>query len=134
MKFSVLIILFLFINHPVIAAGAHFWFGKTMITSKAEDRWGKDPFILERFKNGSTKDRAKMAASIIRGKKAWIGRPLSEIREQLGPHDGFYFTDIIPAYLIEVAEKKGDESWQIVFLPDNARMISDVIIHKNCCN
>ena len=91
MRHIILIILFVFVTEPVFAIGSHFWFGKTMITPKAKVRWGGEAFVLERFKNGSPKDRAKMTAALVRGKKAWIGRPMTEIHETFGQHDGFYW-------------------------------------------
>ncbi len=107
------------------------WFGKKMTVEKAEKRWGGEGFDASRFKNGGLTERSKMASSLLRNKNRWIGRPIEDIRKELGNHDGYYFTDTIPAYLITWAEKSNDEIWQIVFLPDGNYLVKDVIIEQN---
>ena len=135
MKVKLLLVFGLFLTPSVMSAiGSHFWFGKTITALRAETVWGKETFANEKFKNGTVAERAKMAASLLRQKKAWKGRPLTDVTTLLGQHDGFYFTDSIPAYLIQIPEKSGEEAWQVVFLPNSDRMVEDIIIHKNCCN
>lgn len=107
------------------------WFGKTMSPTEAQKRWGSEDFDANKFKNGSLQTRAKMAVAIVKNKKTWIGKSFPDLKKMLGEHDGFYFTDTIPAYFITDAEKMGDEAWQIVFLPDNDRKVKDVIIELN---
>lgn len=107
------------------------WFGKTMSAAEAQRRWGSEEFDAARFKKGDMPARAKMASSLIKHKNQWIGKSVQELKKSIGEHDGFYFTDTIPAYFITDAQKEGDEAWQIVFLPDNARNIKDVIIELN---
>lgn len=126
--------LYLILMLNILGGTAHaqlIWFGKKMSASKAEARWGSEPFDAKKFKDGDYPTRAKMAASLIKNKKQWIGRPLTDIREQLGSHDGYYFTDMVPAYLITWGEKKGDETWQIVFLPDTEYKVKELIIELN---
>ena len=112
-------------------AANQFWFGKTMDPAKAEARWGHDEFRPQAFKAATPEARAKMAASAVRNKRLWIGKSLPEVRQELGSHDGYYFTDSIPAYLVQIAETAADETWQVVFLPDNKNRVKDVIIHRN---
>lgn len=57
-----------------------------------------------------------------------------EIRELLGPFDGFYFTDAYPTYLIQIGKSHSEDTWQIVFLLDDDRLVKKFIIHKNCCD
>jgi len=44
---------------------------------------GREEFNIDRFKKGDIGERAKMAASLIRTKKNWIGKPIKEIEENL---------------------------------------------------
>ncbi len=59
---------------------------------------------------------------------------VSEVREKLGKFDGHYFSESFPTYLIQTANKKGEESWQIVFLIDAEKKTKEIIVHKNCCD
>jgi hypothetical protein len=122
--------LFMMLATSTVASG--FWFGKTMSLKEAEKRWGKKEFSAAEFKTASVDDRAKMAASLISKKKdLYVGKPIHIIRNELGGHDGYYFTDWIPAYVILMGRKLGEETWQVVFLPDEKDLIKDIIIHKN---
>ncbi len=75
-----------------------------------------------------------MAQSILKNKNKFVGKPIQDIHAEFGRHDGFYFSDWIPAYIIQDAKKKGDDVWQIVFTPDKHKKVSDIIVHKNCCD
>lgn len=110
----------------------HFWRGETMPTRTIQKMWGKSDFSAEVFKSAAPEVRAKMAYSLIKSKK-YIGKSALKVRDELGSTDGYYFSDIYPAYIINEPQKKGDDVWQIVFLLKNDRTISDVIVHKNCC-
>jgi hypothetical protein len=57
-----------------------------------------------------------------------------EIRELLGTADGYYFSDVFPAYMIHRSQDPKGDSWQIVFLLTNDRRVDDVVVHKNCCD
>ncbi len=74
-----------------------------------------------------------MAYSIMTSKK-FLGLQANAVRDRLGDFDGHYFSESYPTYLIQIAEKKGEESWQIVFLIDKDRKTKEVIVHKNCCD
>ena len=108
-----------------------FIFGKTMSASAAETKWGKADFNSQIFKSATSGERAKMASAMVRQKNLWIGKSIKDIREELGTHDGYYFTDSIPAYLIQETETRDGEAWQVVFIPDNRYKIKDLIIHRN---
>ena len=119
----------LFISTTSSAQG--FWFGKTMSASAAETKWGKAEFNSQKFKTATSGERAKMASTMVRQKNLWIGKSIKDIRKELGTHDGYYFTDSIPAYLIQETETRDGEAWQVVFIPDNRYKIKDLIIHRN---
>lgn len=110
----------------------HFWRGELMSLKKVEKKWGQSEFSAERFKTAPPSEKAKMAYSLIKSKK-YIAKSVIDIRQDLGDPDGYYFSDIYPAYIITDSQKKGDDVWQIVFLLDKNRTISEVVVHKNCC-
>ena len=58
------------------------------------------------------------------------GMKTPEVRAELGDPDGFYFRDSFPAYIIDEGTQEG---FQIVFLLNNQFKVSNVIVHKNCC-
>ena len=128
-KFSRILCLILFITGNAFAQG--FWFGKTMTATAAEAKWGQEEFNVPRFKDAALTERGKMASALLRKKATWIGKSFHDVQSELGSPDGHYFSDMIPAYLIQVAETSQGETWQIVFLPDNNYKIKDVIIHRN---
>lgn len=132
MKIALLSLIFL--AATAFGAIGHFWFGKTLSAAEAEQRWGKQEFSIADFKASQVGQRSKMTATLIRRKKEWIGKPISEVEKQLGKYDGYYFTDWIPAYIINVRKDEKDDLWQIVFLPDTEEKVKDIIIHKNCCD
>jgi hypothetical protein len=128
--------LFMFVLFFSISAFCvqHFWRGKTISADEAVKRWGAVEFDANKFKSGELKTRASMAASLKRREKEFKGKSVLEIREALGPTDGFYFTDVYPTYLIQIGKNHKEETWQIVFLLNNNRRVEGIIIHKNCCD
>ncbi len=113
----------------------HFWKGETLSSSEVKKRWGNEPFDVGRFKSGNTAIRATMAYSLMKEKKdLFIGKPAIEIRELLGPNEGYYFTDIYPVYFIQEGKDHTEDTWQIVFLIDRNEKVAEIIVHKNCCD
>ena len=49
----------------------------------------------------------------------------------VGNHTGYYYTESLPTYLIEIAPTRAQDSWQIVFLRDRDRKVSEFVIYKN---
>lgn len=117
------------------SSSKHFWHGDLMSEKKVCERWGKQALNVKKFKSAGegSSVRAKMACSLIKNKKKFLGKDTGEIMKLFGSCDGHYFSDMIPAYLIEIASKKGQDSWQIVFLIDRRERVSDIVVHKNCC-
>lgn len=111
----------------------HFWGGTTMTSSDVKKKWGSQDFDESGFKNGDMNQRSKMAYSILKNSKQYVGKSVGDIRKNLGPHDGFYYKDVFPSYLIQVGKSKTEETWQIVFELDGNRNVSDIFVHKNCC-
>lgn len=111
----------------------HFWRGKTLSAQEVAQKWGVGEFDTTKFKTGDEKVRASMAYSAIIKKKDFVGKLVTDIRQQLGAPDGYYFSDVFPAYMIYRGQGEKEDSWQLVFLLSNERRVSDVIVHKNCC-
>lgn len=106
---------------------------QTFLDSKtAEMKWGSRPFSSEEFKKGPLKLRAQMAVNLIKG-KLFQGKKASEVKTDLGPFTGHFWSSSVPAYLIEEGWISNSDSWQIVFLLDDSGKVKEVRIHKNCC-
>jgi hypothetical protein len=57
-----------------------------------------------------------------------------EIHEKLGPSTGYYFSDLVPAYVIGDLSHGRTETWQIILIPDeDSKVVEEVKIHKKCC-
>ncbi len=116
---------------PLVRA---FQIGETMSLTNAEKRWGKAPFDGERFKAGTPEDRSKMAVDLIK-KKYFVGKAPAEVFSALGRADGHFFSDAIPAYLLNEGWRTNMDTWQVVFLLNGkTEKVSEVIIQKNCCD
>jgi hypothetical protein len=111
----------------------HFWRGELMPPPRVEKQWGHAKFDSLKFKIGDTAVRASMAFDLINS-KSYVGKSRLTVIKELGPSDGYYFSGLIPAYLINNPPKKGDDVWQIVFLLNKNGVVSKVVVHKNCCD
>lgn len=103
-----------------------------MDLGQAEARYGVQTFVASSFRTGSTVERAKMAVSLVK-KKVFVGMTPQQIKKELGNFTGYFFSDYIPAYLIEEGWEKGNDTWQLVFLLDDSGHVNEIRIHKNCC-
>ena len=104
-----------------------------MSLSEAENRWGQKDFSPEEFKKEKANNRAKMAVSLIK-KKQFIGKTSTQVKESLGEFSGHFWSHNIPTYLIEEGWNQKLDTWQLVFLLDEAGKVKEVRIHKNCCD
>lgn len=130
--FVKMLILIAFISTVAASAAMGLLRSDFMSLSDASKRWGEKPFVAEQFRKGDEKTRASMAASLIHSKK-YIGKTVETVLSELGDPDGYYFSETVPAYVIE-RKSKPKEVWQLVFLPDSKKhLIEEVKIHKNCC-
>ncbi len=123
----------LMMSFSLARAAGHFWTGTVLSAAQVAQKWGQQSFDALRFKSGDEKVRSAMAHSILINKKNFLGRPVLELKKELGDPDGFYFSDVLPAYLIQRAKSANGESWQIVFLLTKDRRVDEIIVHKNCC-
>jgi len=135
MKKIIIAILILITIPCFYILGKHFWRGELMSPSKVCKKWGIAPLDIERFRK--TQDisvRASMTCSLLKEQKKFIGKDPIEIREIFGNFDGFYFSEFYPTYMIESDDIKETPAWQIVFLIDRKQKISEIVVHKNCCD
>ncbi len=128
-------ILFIMAISIVYARKKYFNPGEFMSLKEVCQRYGTKPLNVAEFKRAEEDRsiRAKMACSLLKNQKKYIGLDSSEIRNILGNYSGYYFNESFPTYLINHAEKKGQDVWQILFLIDKEQKISKVVVHKNCC-
>jgi hypothetical protein len=119
-------------SFTVIAHGDYLKKQIFMDLPQAERRYSSQTFSALSFKRGTSTERGKMAVSLIKG-KAYVGKTSTEIKETLGDFTGYFFSESVPAYLIDEGWKEGKDTWQIVFLLGDAGRVNDVRINKNCC-
>lgn len=125
---------FIGLSFAGFSVAKHFWRGETMSQSKVEKKWGSSPLNLEEFRNGELKSRAKMAFSLLKDQKKFFGKDVWEVRKEFGDPDGFYFKDMFPAYIIDEGVGEDPDTWQVVFMLDKHNKVSEIIVHKNCCD
>ncbi len=138
MKKSILVIIAVFLCFSQVQA-KHFWQGELMSVKKACKKWGAASLDVSKFKaaEGNKNEesiRAKMTCSLLKNQKKYIGKDTLKIRKLFGNYTGHYFSEMYPAYIIETAKTKEQDTWQIVFFIDNRRKISKIVVHKNCCD
>lgn len=99
-------------------------------------RWGDGPLDLAAFRAAQDDEpvRAAMACSLLKTQDDYVGMHMREIRPLFGEYTGYFFSEAQPTYLIEIAQTKEEESWQILFFNDLDRKIRKIVVHKNCCN
>lgn len=106
-----------------------------MSVSEVCERWGDGPLDVAAFRAAEDDEpaRAAMACSLLKNQDDYAGMHRSEIEPLFGDSTGYFWNEAQPTYLIEIAETKADDSWQIVFLHDLDRRVTEIVVHKNCC-
>lgn len=111
------------------------WWNKDfMCLGEVCKRWGDRPLNVEEFRTNGEENRylrARMACSLLKNQKQYVGMEVSETREKFGLPDGYYVSEAHPAYLISGAEEGKADVWQILFLSTNGR-IDEIVVHR-CC-
>ena len=137
MKKTILSLAGAFILVSAVYAGVKkkFWPAEFMSLKEVCRRWGERPLDEAKFKAAvdNRSARAETACSLLKNQKKYKGKSIDQIKEIFGPPDGWFFNEAFSAYVINKAEKKGDDVWQILFLIDRHRKISKIVVHKNCC-
>ncbi len=106
--------------------------GKFLTLQEIKKRWGEKPFSPNAFKAAPVKEKAAMAHDLIK-RKTLIGKTAPEIKAFLGPTSGYFWSERIPTYFIEEGWGEQKDSWQLVFIIDEKERVTDVRVHKNCC-
>jgi len=104
---------------------------KQMSLDEAKKRWGQKPFSAEAFQKGNWRVRAPLAVDLLAHKEIYVGKTEQQLRKELGKHDGFFWRDSIPAYIIEDGLETGKDSWQIVFFVGMNDRVDDLRIYEN---
>ena len=135
--FGVLILSLLFAADalPSLRAVWRFVNPDYMSVSEVCRRWGERPFDVAAFRAADEDEsvRAAMTCSLLRNQDDYVGMHRLEINPLFGNPTGFYYTEFIHTYIIESAKTRAQDSWQIVFLLDRDRKVSEIVVHKNCC-
>ncbi len=111
----------------------------TMPIDQVCERWGSTPFDANAFAQGDEDTRASMACDLIKNNQSqFVGKPFAEIRDTLGSYDGYYMSKIFPAYIIKSSatreEAIADGTWQLLFRIGGDQKISEIVVHRNCCD
>lgn len=100
---------------------------------KAEAKWGVKALDRESFRLAGHAGRAAMAVDIVK-RNLYVGKPMTLVRQELGPPDSYFFSDTIFAYKIMPFPGTDKENWHLVFMPDQKlEKVKEVKIHKKCC-
>lgn len=105
-------------------------------TKDAKAKWGIQSFSPEKFKSFKSEPmkRAPMAVELLATQNL-KGRKMADIIKMLGAQDGYFFSDAILAYKIQIPNEKSKESWQLLFIPDEALLnVKEIKIHRRCCD
>lgn len=103
---------------------------KSLTLEEAEKKWGVREFSKDVFKKGPSRERAQMAIDIVKSKK-FINEKKEVLVDSLGRHDGFFYDDRVPAYVLEEPENTSEIIWQLVFLTDWKGNITDYRFLEN---
>lgn len=103
---------------------------KSLTLEEAEKKWGAREFSKEVFKKGPSKERAQMAVDLVKRKK-FLNEKKEVLVDLLGRHDGFFYDDRVPAYILEEPENNSEINWQLIFLTDWKGNITDYRFLEN---
>ena len=98
-------------------------------------RWGERPLDVAAFRSAEDNEpvRGAMACSLLKNQDDHVGMDTQEIEQLFGDPGGYFISEIHPAYLIEIAKTRKDDSWQVVFMTGRDAKVTDIFVHKNCC-
>lgn len=109
---------------------------KFMDVKAAQAKWGQEKLDKNKFKNsGYNGDsiKAKMAAHIV-GKQIYKGSEIALVYKELGTTNGYFISDLSPAYVLQRPTEEKSEGWQLVFIPtEDSKKVKEVRILKTCC-
>lgn len=107
-----------------------------MDVKTAKAKWGNEKLDKNKFKDsGYSGDsiKAKMAAYIIE-KQIYKGSEIVLVYKELGTANGYFISDLSPAYVLQRPTEEKNEGWQLVFIPtEDSKKVKEVRIVKTCC-
>ena len=119
----------------VFAGKSHIPLGEYLSIREVCQRWENRPLDVTAFRSAEDDEpvRAAMACSLLKNQDDYVGIDMREIEQLFGDPRGYFISESHPAYLIETAKTKKDNSWQIVFMTNRDAKVTKIIVHKNCC-
>ncbi len=110
---------------------AFYLYNNELYLFEAKFIWPSSKFTVEHFKQGSTLERASMAADLISSKN-FIGLRCESIPIALGPRTGdYYVSDSNHTYKLT---EKSSANWILTFVCSDKGIVEQVIIRKSCCS
>ena len=123
----------IFYLFSVLACSNYFFDGEFLAHDKFAKKFGIEKFSVSKFKAGTPSQRAKMVNNLVTTKH-YVGKSLKKVYEDLGGSTGYFFSDLIPAYILNEEKKGVREVWQLVFIPQKDKhIVEKVVVHKKCC-
>jgi hypothetical protein len=108
-----------------------------MDVKTAKAKWGYQKLDKNKFKeSGFDGDsvKAKMATYIIE-KQIFKGSEITLVYKELGPANGYFISDLSPAYVLQRPTDNKNEGWQLIFVPtEDGKKVKEVRIVKTCCD
>lgn len=107
-----------------------------MDVKAAKAKWGYQKLDKNKFKNSGYEGdsiKAKMAAYIIE-KQIYKGSEIALVYKELGTANGYFISDLSPAYVLQRPTEEKNEGWQLVFIPtEDNKKVKNVRVIKTCC-
>ncbi len=120
-----------------IAASSVFNKYKYANASFAKKNWGSEPLNQKEFRESGFKGdlvKAKMAYTIVKN-QLYKDKPISLVFKELGRANGYFMSDLSPAYVLQRPTKEKNEGWQLAFIPTkDGKRVKEVRIFKSCCD
>lgn len=99
------------------------------------EKWGDVPFNASQFKNRSPRQRAAMAADIVRNQR-YMGQPIDHVFRDLGQGDFYQNLKEVSEYTLERAGTGWRDSadYYLEFdYDDKDRRVKNVYVVQRCC-
>ncbi len=111
--------------------GAFYWYNNRLFLWEAKLLWSQQPFSEEKFKYGSTEERAGMVVDLIQSRRL-LGADPMQLPILLGEETGdYYHSDSNSTYRLT---DKGGADWMLTFVSDGEGKIVRIFIRKSCCS
>ena len=127
----------LFIVSTTVMAASFFESYKYEDSGFAKKNWGFEKLDKKKFRESGYKGdsvKAAMAFYILKN-QSYKGKPISLVFKELGRANGYFISDLSPAYVLQRPTKEKNEGWQLVFIPTkDGKIVKEIKIFKSCCD